>query len=156
MVEGSEGVWGGDASMRWSGPSSCPAWSTLYRAHIETVSQATAVALETHARASARGHGSSFGGVVFHAGTRGTYHADDLHVPFRSLPHFARFAPLLGADHLMVFRLPGVTDHRFLEDTSRGLGAEVGGLKQYHFVYVDQDRRFWTCAPAPEDAATPT
>ena len=52
------------------------------------------------------------------------------------------------ADHLMIFRLPGGADHRFLEDTSRGLGTEIAALKKYHFVYVDQDRQFWTCAPA--------
>ena len=49
---------------------------------------------------------AEFGGIVFHAGRRAHYHADDQEVPFRSLPHFARFAPVPGPDHLLLFR-PG-------------------------------------------------
>jgi Xaa-Pro dipeptidase len=74
-----------------------------------------------------------FGGIVFHSGRRVRYHADDQEVPFRSLPHFARFAPVPGPDHLLLFRpgeparlgmvapadywqeAPSVPDHPFAE-----------------------------------------
>ena len=55
------------------------------------------------------------------------------------------------ADHIMIWRLPGATDARFLDDTAKGLAEAVGGLKErFSFVYTNQDRRFWTCKPVPE------
>ncbi len=54
------------------------------------------------------------------------------------------------ADHLMIWRLPGATDYKFLEDTVKGLGEEVRSLRKFHFVYADQDRRFQTARPFPE------
>jgi Xaa-Pro dipeptidase len=45
-------------------------------------------------------------GVVFHAGRSQTYHADDIEIPFRATPHFRRFVPLSGPDHLIIAR-PG-------------------------------------------------
>jgi Xaa-Pro dipeptidase len=44
--------------------------------------------------------------VLFHSGTPLTYHADDQQVPFRSVPHFARWAPLSGPGHWLLYR-PG-------------------------------------------------
>jgi Xaa-Pro dipeptidase len=70
-----------------------PRWSSLYRAHLEQVSAWAETAL---------GDGP-WSGFVLHAGTPATYHADDLHVPFRPLPHFVRFAPVPGPHHLMRF-----------------------------------------------------
>jgi Xaa-Pro dipeptidase len=55
---------------------------------------------------SGPGSAASAGGIVFHAGAGARYHADDLSVPFRSVPHFARFAPVAGPDHILVYR-PG-------------------------------------------------
>ncbi len=51
------------------------------------------------------------------------------------------------ADHLLIWRLPGATDSRFLEDTARGLSGAVAGLGRFEFVYVDQDRQFERMAP---------
>jgi Xaa-Pro dipeptidase len=92
----------GSTPSRWSGPSGGPAWADLYRDHLERVTRAAADALALHAR----GDAPSFRGIVLHAGTRQAYHADDQHVPFRSVPHFARFAPIPGPDHLVLFE-PG-------------------------------------------------
>ncbi len=73
----------------------------LYRDHITTLAGLAEGALE---RSHAAGRG--FDGIVFHAGAIHSYHADDLSVPFRSTPHFVRFAPVPGPDHLLLFR-PG-------------------------------------------------
>ena len=50
--------------------------------------------------------GPSFDGIVFHAGAELLYHDDDQPMPFRRIHHFARWAPVAGPDHLLVFR-PG-------------------------------------------------
>lgn len=67
--------------------------------HIAQVMRATDEAL-----AEARRAGAVFDGVVFHAGTRQYYHADDMAVHFRPTPHFARFTPVAGADHFVLAR----------------------------------------------------
>ncbi len=54
------------------------------------------------------------------------------------------------ADHIMIFRLPGATDARFLEDTAKGLAEQVRALEEWCFVYLDPNRRFYTMAPVPE------
>lgn len=56
--------------------------------------------------ALARQSGAPFDGIVFHAGIQTYYHADDHHVHFKPTPHFARWAPVAGPDHLVVFE-PG-------------------------------------------------
>ena len=75
----------------------------LFRDHIREVCRAAERSLAVF-----EADGGRCEGIVFHAGTRAFYHSDDLAVPFRSLPHFARFAPVAGPDHLLVFR-PGET-----------------------------------------------
>lgn len=72
-----------------------------FAAHVAQVSRDTEAAL-----AQARTQGAAYDGIVFHAGTRNHYHADDRSVHFRPTPHFARFAPVAGPDHLLAFR-PG-------------------------------------------------
>jgi Xaa-Pro dipeptidase len=72
-----------------------------FTAHLAQVGRDTEAAL-----AQARKEGADFDGIVFHAGTRSYYHADDRPVHFRPTPHFARFAPVAGPDHLLLFR-PG-------------------------------------------------
>ncbi len=57
------------------------------------------------------------------------------------------------ADHMMIFRLPGATDFKFLEDTAKGLGEKVRNLTQYQFTYVDQDRRYWNMEKITEQTA---
>ena len=76
--------------------------TALYKDHIDEVARRTAAAIEKFAAS-----GSSCDGIVFHAGSAQNYHADDQQMPFRSTPHFLRFAPVPGPDHLLVFR-PGV------------------------------------------------
>ena len=69
--------------------------------HLRRVCDAAAQALD-----DARAAGCAFDGIVLHAGTEACYHADDRVVPFRSTPHFRRFAPVEGPGHLLLFR-PG-------------------------------------------------
>ncbi len=73
--------------------------SALFSEH---VAQVTVWAREALARCEGR-----FEGVVLHAGAPALYHADDQAVPFRPVPHFARFAPLAGPHHLVVVRGEG-------------------------------------------------
>ncbi len=73
----------------------------LYRRHLETLDRVLADALE---RAGTQG--LTLEGVVFHAGRAGTYHADDEEIPFRSTPHFRRYVPLSGPEHVVLAR-PG-------------------------------------------------
>jgi Xaa-Pro dipeptidase len=73
----------------------------LFRDHVTEVCRAAERSL-----AVAETTIGGLGGIVFHAGTTAFYAADDVAVPFRSLPHFARLAPVPGPDHLLLFR-PG-------------------------------------------------
>ena len=72
-----------------------------FEQHVAAVAAAATRSLERAAEA-----GEQFEGVLFHAGSPGVYHADDQAVPFRPVPHFARWAPLSGADHWLAYR-PG-------------------------------------------------
>ena len=73
----------------------------LFEDHVATIGREAERAL-----VQARESGQSFDGIVFHAGTQSYYHADDRPVDFRPTPHFARFTPVAGPDHLLLFR-PG-------------------------------------------------
>ena len=82
-------------------PDTRPA--ALYRDHLQTLDAALVDALE---RAAAKG--LALEGVVLHSGRHAVYHADDHLIPFHSTPHFARYAPLGGPEHLVLAR-PGET-----------------------------------------------
>jgi Xaa-Pro dipeptidase len=71
----------------------------LFEAHVTTATRDAETALDL-----ARAAGSEFDGIVLHAGVQGYYHADDRAIDFRSTPHFARFAPVAGPDHLLLVR----------------------------------------------------
>ena len=73
----------------------------LFAAHIKTVRDHTEKALSLAAQ-----HEASYKGIVFHAGTQDYYHADDHAIFFKPVPHFARFAPVRGPEHLLLFQ-PG-------------------------------------------------
>ena len=79
----------------------------LYGEHIAILCRQVEQALQVSAAA-----GATFDGVVFHSGCETTYPADDQTVPFRPLPHFARWAPLDGPDHCVLIR-PGETPRLF-------------------------------------------
>ena len=69
-----------------------PDWTSLYAEHLAKITadaQAALAACDT-------------AGLVIHAGSHRLYHADDQEIPFRQVPHFARFAPLEGAEHLLL------------------------------------------------------
>jgi Xaa-Pro dipeptidase len=70
----------------------------LYVAHVERVVADTEAALERSKAA-----GAAFDGVVFHAGGELLVHRDDQTHVFRPDFHFARWAPLAGPDHMIVF-----------------------------------------------------
>lgn len=74
---------------------------TLYREHLRTLETFLDDALE-----ASRRDGVDVDAVVFHAGRADTYHADDRVVPFESTPHFRRYAPIEGPDHVALAR-PG-------------------------------------------------
>jgi Xaa-Pro dipeptidase len=76
-------------------------WQDLFEDHLREVDRATRSALEVSAD-----QGASFDTIVFHSGRLASYHSDDLEVPFRTHPHFMRFAPVPGPDHLLVYQ-PG-------------------------------------------------
>lgn len=73
----------------------------LYDAHVRTVCEHAEKALLLAAE-----HEASYDGIVFHAGTQDYYHADDHAIVFKPVPHFARFAPVRGPEHLLLFK-PG-------------------------------------------------
>ena len=79
-------------------------WYRLFQDHLGEISR---MAEKSLACQNASGE-VGVEGIVLHAGTTARYHSDDLAVPFRTLPHFGRFAPAPGADHILVFR-PGET-----------------------------------------------
>jgi Xaa-Pro dipeptidase len=83
----------------WVAPNE---WATLFGAHTRALESICEVALRRSAEA-----GEGFDGIVFHAGSQAVYHRDDQTVPFRSAAHFARWAPVPGPNHLVVYR-PGV------------------------------------------------
>jgi Xaa-Pro dipeptidase len=73
----------------------------LYPEHVAAVARDTEKAL-----AAARDAGATFDGILFHAGSQAYYHADDHHIAFKPTPHFARWAPVAGPDHVLHFE-PG-------------------------------------------------
>ena len=75
--------------------------ASLYKSHLETLDKVLADALE---RAGAQG--LVLDGVLFHAGRAETYHVDDKEIPFESTPHFRRWIPLAGPEHVVLAR-PG-------------------------------------------------
>ena len=75
--------------------------ASLYKSHLETLDTILVDALE---RAGARG--LLLDGVLFHAGRAETYHVDDKEIPFESTPHFRRWVPLAGPEHVVLAR-PG-------------------------------------------------
>lgn len=96
----------------------------LFREHVQAVCQACEHALQTAATAAER-----FDGIVLYAGSLDRYHADDQAVPFRSTPHFARFAPVPGPDHLLRFR-PG-EDPRLVVVTPQDYWEEPPSLPEH-------------------------
>jgi len=73
----------------------------LYRRHLEVLDQRLTDALERAGR-----QGLALGGVLFHAGRAQTYHADDEEIVFWATPHFRRWVPLAGPEHVVLAR-PG-------------------------------------------------
>ncbi len=73
----------------------------LYRQHLATLDQYLQRALEIAASS-----GCELEGVLLHAGRPGHFHADDRETIFRPAPHFQRWLPLAGPEHLLLVR-PG-------------------------------------------------
>ncbi len=97
-------------------------WPRLFQDHLAEISRMAEKSLAVQNESG----GVGVEGIVLHAGTTARYHADDLAVPFRTLPHFARFAPVPGPDHILVFRpgeavrLAQVTPSDYWEEPPRG------------------------------------
>ncbi len=71
---------------------------TLFADHIQTVCKHLDSALQEAAHA-----GVHLESIVFHAGSEQMYHGDDQSIPFRPDAHFARLAPVPGADHFVLY-----------------------------------------------------
>lgn len=72
-----------------------------YRDHLEILDRSLGEALEHAGR-----QGLALDGVLFHSGRQATYHRDDELICFRSTPHFRRWVPLEGPEHVVLAR-PG-------------------------------------------------
>ena len=130
-----------------------------FRHHIDQLVRSVEDSLKIAATA-----GAEFAGVVLHAGRGRNYHADDLQVPFRTTPHFARAAPVPGPDHLILLRPaktpllacvvpqdywfapPGLPDHPFREvlnvcqsATPEQAAAELGDVRDCAYVGPDAE-----------------
>lgn len=70
-----------------------------YKAHVEELDERTTSILRKVSKKN-----GGYRGIVFAAGGETLYHADDQPVPFKPSFHFARWAPVKGPDHLLVFR----------------------------------------------------
>lgn len=71
--------------------------SALYQAHLGILQDNyTAVLGEL------KEEGLAIEGVLLHSGSDAYYFADDIHLPFRPVPHFAHWLPLSGADHFLL------------------------------------------------------
>jgi Xaa-Pro dipeptidase len=75
--------------------------AALYNEHVQTLEKNYAAAI-----AEARDEGLNLDGVLIHSGGASYYFADDQHIHFHSVPHFAHWLPLEGPDHFLLFR-PG-------------------------------------------------
>ncbi|MCH9647537.1 MAG: Xaa-Pro dipeptidase [Deltaproteobacteria bacterium] len=73
----------------------------LYREHLETLDRYLGQSLER-----AEKQGLPLEGVLFHSGRAEYYPADDQEIVFRAAPHFLRWVPLNGPEHLVLAR-PG-------------------------------------------------
>jgi len=71
----------------------------LYTRHIDILCEQYGAAL-----AAFSAEGRACEGIVFAAGGEILYHEDDQPIPFKPTPHFARWAPVKGPDHLLIFR----------------------------------------------------
>ncbi len=72
-----------------------------YREHLSTLDDYLSRALERAGK-----QGLELDGALFHAGRASSYYADDQEIPFVASPHFRRWAPMPGAEHLLLAR-PG-------------------------------------------------
>ncbi len=91
----------------------------LYSEHLAVLNRQLTYSLERSAK-----KGRALDGVLFHAGRLTEYHADDQMIVLHETPHFRRWVPLTGPEHLVLAR-PGkplvvvrVTPRDFWYDTS--------------------------------------
>jgi Xaa-Pro dipeptidase len=75
--------------------------ANLYRDHVATLQRQYERIFKELALA-----GNLYDGVLIHSGSEQYYFADDRHIVFNSVPHFAHWLPLTGADHFLVIQ-PG-------------------------------------------------
>ena len=73
----------------------------LYNDHIDLLKAGYSAAL-----AQLQAEGTAIDGVLLHSGSDAYYFADDQHIAFRSVSHFAHWLPLEGPDHFLLFK-PG-------------------------------------------------
>jgi Xaa-Pro dipeptidase len=115
----------------------------LFEDHITRICHDTERAL-THS--SEAGH--AFDGIVFHAGPQAYYHADDHSIAFHPAPHFARFAPVPGPEHLVIFK-PGVPP-RLIQVVPRDYWYEPPTEPDHPYAQVLDV----TAVASPEEAVT--
>lgn len=75
--------------------------ASLYQDHLKTLQNNYSAAL-----ADVKTEGLALDGVLLHSGSDQYYFADDQHVTFHTVPHFAHWLPLEGPDHFLLIK-PG-------------------------------------------------
>ncbi|MEW6734643.1 MAG: Xaa-Pro dipeptidase [Acidobacteriota bacterium] len=71
----------------------------LYQQHVKTLQANYAVALN-----QVKAQGLALDGVLLHSGSDIYYFADDQHIPFHPVPHFAHWLPLEGPNHFLLIQ----------------------------------------------------
>jgi Xaa-Pro dipeptidase len=129
----------------------------LYAEHLREITRRSQAVLAECARL-----GQAFDGLVLHAGRQAYYHADDREIHFQPLPHFVRFAPIGGKEHLLVvpregsprliqvverdywYEAPRPIDHPCLDalrttvvDSAEAAAAAAGKCAGYAYVGTD-------------------
>lgn len=56
------------------------------------------------------------------------------------------------AHYIFIFRLPGLNDFKWCEEIAQGLGEAVRNLKDFHFMIVDQSRKFQEHEPVKDES----
>jgi Xaa-Pro dipeptidase len=100
--------------------------SALYKDHLQSLQKSYEAAM-----AEVKAEGIEIDSVLLHSGSESYYFADDNHLPFHPIPHFAHWLPLEGSNHFLLFR-PG-TQLRLVRHVPRDFWYETPTDKADHW-----------------------
>lgn len=118
-----------------------------YAEHLQEVRRRYEAVLDRCAAA-----GENYAGIVFHAGKQDHYHADDREVPFQGLPHFLRFAPIAGKEHLLL--LPRGEQPRLVQVVPRDFWYEEAEPLEHPCMKALQTRVVESSEAAAKEAGS--